>query len=309
MFDKNENTSVIKIITKYPAFIILTFFIAFSLASLSGCAQNNLIRRSASAPLGEVISPVKDSQQIIAKKIPLTFPSAVAIIFVPGNGSQSIPDTTLHIAAAKLKEQLLGNSKFIKSVTVVSGDDLKAKISFERIQALYTADIIVLMSYQQDQRTQQVGAAGLADLTVIGAFLIPGVETKTSTIIDGKVIHIANNAMIFKANGSDERSVHSSSYGRGSTATEESIQGLLAATTDLGKSLSQTLEKFDAYDASQAVSMSSVIGDNTSAADRTVMANDYWNKVDKFKSTGSGAFGWVAVFLAVALCWATRRLN
>lgn len=306
MFDKNNYCNALKPTPKPTRPIILSFLAAFSLASLSGCAQNNFIRSSSSAPLAQVINNVKDSQQLIEKK-PLKFPAAVAIIFVPSIGRQPIPNTTLHLAADKLKGQLLANPKFIKSVAVVSGDDIKEKISLDRIQALYAVDIVILMSYQQDQRIVQTGAAGLADLTIIGAFLIPGVETKTSTVIDGKVIQVASNAMIFKGNGSDERSAHSSSFSMGSTATEESINGLLAATTDFGNSLSQTLAKFDTYDISQAVSMSFVLGDNTSSPGQTKMANDYWNEVDKYKSTGGGAFGLVSVLLAMALCWAVQR--
>ncbi len=309
MFHKNDTVS--ESIIKMNSFnsTVLIFLVAFSMTSLSGCAHNDFIRSSASLPLAEVISNVKDSQNITEKKIPLTFPASVAIIFVHGTGSQPIPDTTLHLAADKLKDQLLANPKFIKSVSVVSRDDLNSKISFDRIQALYAADIVILLSYQQDQSVQQTGAAGLADLTIVGAFLIPGVETKTSTVIDGKVIHIANNAMIFKANGSDERNDNSSSYSRVSTAKEESKQGLLAATTDLGNSLTQTLEKFKAYDASHAVSMSVVIGDNTASTEKTIMANDYWSRVDKYKSTGGGSFGFISIILVGALCWATRRQN
>ncbi len=309
MIEKCDYFSVLNVQLKTSTALIFTFFVAFSLVSLSGCSRNDFIRSSSSAPLAEVINNVKDSRQIIDKKAPLTLPTSVAIIFVPSTQSQSIPETTLHLAASNLKNQLLANSRFIKSVAIVSGDDLKSKISFDRIRALYAVDVVVLISYQQYQRTAQTGAAGLADLTILGAFLIPGVETITSTLVEGKLIHIANDAMIFKATGSDERSANSSSFSKESTQTDESIQGLLAATTDFGKSLSTTLENFKTYDASQAVSMSYVIGDDPSTTAKGKLTNDYWSKVDSYKSTRGGAFGPLAFILVIALCWVTRRLN
>ena len=247
MFDRNDNSCVLKSKVISSNFIIFTFFMAFSLVNLSGCSSTNFIQSSSSVPLSDVISEVKDSHQIAAKK-QLTLPASVGIVFVHGTGYQHLPDTTLHMAADKLKEQLLANPKFVRSVFVVANDDIKTKTSLlERIKSLYGVDIIVLVSYQQDQRTLQSGMGRLADLTVVGSFLIPAVEIKTATIIDGKVIHIEDNSLMFKANGSDERSETSTSYSMDGIVIEESIKGLLAATANFGKSLSQTITRFEAY--------------------------------------------------------------
>ncbi len=256
MFDRNVENEVLKSREMFSNFLTYTFFVVFSVLSLSGCTGTNFIQSSSSVPLADVISEVKDSRQVVDKK-PLTLPASVGIVFVHGTGYQHLPDTTLHMAADKIKEQLLTNPKFVRSVFVVANDDIKTKVSLlDRIKALYGVDVIVLVSYQQDQRTLQSGMGKIADLTLFGSFLIPAVEIKTSTIIDGKVIHIADNSLMFKASGSDEHSETSTSYSMDGIVVEESIKGLLAATTNFGQSLSQTIASFVKYDASRAVTAS-----------------------------------------------------
>ncbi|QWF70887.1 hypothetical protein KEF85_16530 [Methylomonas paludis] len=74
---------------------------------------------------------------------------------MPATGSygSAIPGTSLALATAQLKRQLLSNSQYIKSIIVVPEEDLRGKISLERIRSLYNGDIAFLLSYMLDQRT------------------------------------------------------------------------------------------------------------------------------------------------------------
>ena len=289
--------------------LVVSCLLAFSLVTQFGCAHQGETRSSSSAPLGTLIEPVKDSRQV-DRKAALTLPATVAILMAPGKQSDGIrlPDTTLRQAAEKLKKQLLANPKFIGSVAVATVEDTKGKISLEGLRASYAADIAVILSYQQDQRTGQSGAAGLMDAAIIGMFLVPGVETKTASVIDGMVVHIPSNAIIFRASGLDERSTHSTTHARKDTATEESISSLLAATTDFGNSLCKSLTKFENYDLSQAVPLSLQNTDISSNDAKGKPANDYWGSVNRYKSTGGGAFGLIPLFVSAAFaCAAWRR--
>ncbi len=279
-------------------------------AALSGCAHRDIHRSSSSAPLAKVIETTKDST-MTTRKAPLTLPASVAILFAPPEqrGGTYVPATTLRQAAEKLKHQLVANPKYIKSVTVVAGNDIKEKISLEQIRALYGTDIAILLSYQQDQRSSQSGAAGFMDITIIGAFTIPGVETMTTSIVDGKVIHIPSSAILFMASGTDERSVHSTTYTESSTAMEESINGVHAATANFGTALTAALSKFDNYDFSQAVSISVLTTGSAADTAKDKPANDYWKKVDSYKSTGGGAFGLLPQLMALALCGVVWRIK
>jgi rhombotail lipoprotein len=249
-----------------------------------------------------MIEPVKDSNQM-SLKTPLTLPVSVAIVTVPGEqgANNHVPTTTLRLASEKLRHQLLANSKYVSSVAVVEQNDFAGRISLERIRAIYGADIAIVLFYQQDQRSYQRGVFGLLDATIVGAFLVPGVEMTTSSVIDGKVIHIPSNAIIFRASGTDARSSHSTSFAQSGSLTEESINSILAATSDFGNSLSGTLSKFDHYDLSLAPPLSVL------AQDLAAPANDYWHKVDGYKTTGGGAFGALPLLICLATCCAAWR--
>ena len=288
------------------SFFLLSTLVIFLFTNIAGCAHNQMSISSSSVPLSSFMKPVSESRKV-TNKTPLSLPASVAILFVPGKEVYgSIPYTGLYQASEKLKQQLLNNPKYISSVTVVQADETKNKISLAEIRASYAADIVIILSYQQDQRNSQAGAAGLMDVTIVGAFIVPGVETKTITLVDAKVIHIPNQALIFRTSAIDERSKYSTSYGVDSSIKEESINGLLAATAEVGNSLNKSLIKFENYDLSQAAQMSFLSSGD--AADGT-QANDYWKKVDTYKSSGGGAFGFIPLLIALAVCGLAWRRN
>src|SRR5271157_8322 len=156
-------------------FLLLSVLAIFFFANLVGCAHNQMSKSSSSIPLSSFMRPVSESRQV-NKKTPLSLPASVAILFVPGKDvNSSVPYTSLYQASEKLKQQLLNNPKYISSVTVIQTDETKNKISLAEIRASYAADIVIILSYQQDQRNSQSGAAGLMDVTIVGAFIVPGV--------------------------------------------------------------------------------------------------------------------------------------
>lgn len=288
------------------SFILFLMLSVFSFVILAGCAAlNQRSKFSSSVPLSSFIKPVSDSRQI-DKKTPLTFPVSVSILFIPGGTINkgvytsygSVPYTTLYKASQELKKQLLANPKYISSVSIIQGDETSSMISLNDIRSSYATDVVIILSYKQDQSNSQTGAAGLADVTIVGAFVVPGVKINTTTLVDAKIIHIPNNAIIFRTSATNEHSTHSTSYTVESTATEESINGILAATTEIGNSLNKTLTKFDNYDMSQAMPMANLY----SKESQDKQSNDYWQKVDTYKSSGGGAFGFIPFLMALAIC-------
>jgi len=251
-----------------------------------------------------VADATKDSLQQV-DKAPLKLPASVALIMVPGENPQSpLGDVILRQAAEKLKQQLLAEHTYVKSVGILSGSDARRKLSLAQIRDLYGTDIAVLVSHQQGQRNQQSGAAGLADATIVGAFLVPGVETKTVTVVEGTVIHIPSNSIIFRASGTDERSVHSTTHAERSSADEESVKGMLAATVNFGHTLTKELGSFDNFDLSKAVPLSALAVEGTG---KPSAANDYWAGVDTYKKTGGGTLGGAGLVVAAAICCAAAR--
>lgn len=284
---------------------VLLCLVVFCAATLSGCGAMHAPKSSSSRSLNEIIEPIKDSRQAVQKKS-LSPPVSVAIVMIPSN-QPDYPKTSLRLAADKLKQQLLGNPKYISTVDIVPYIDFKSKISLEQIREIYDADIAILLSYQQDQRRNQSGIAGLMDMTIAGVFLVPGVEITTTSVIDGMVIHILSNAIIFRTSVTDERTSLSTTYAQEGNIQEESIKSMLAATTDFGNSLTKTLSNFENYDFSQAVSLSVLTDKKSIDAARGRPANDYWAKVDYYKSTGGGAVGIVPLLISVVVCCSVWR--
>jgi rhombotail lipoprotein len=273
-------------------------------ALLSGCAPY-VARDSSSIPLGSVIDPVKDSRQI-STKTSLTFPASIAIMFVPGK-ERDLPKTILREAADSLKAQLMSNPKYVRSVSIVTMDDTSAKVSLDDVRALYDAEIAVILSYDQDQISRQNGPGALIDFTVVGAFVAPTAKTETHTHVDGQVVHIVSNALIFRQSGTDKRSEFSTPYGRESAMNSESMNSFLAATTDFGNALANTLTKFDNFDLSQAVSMSVAPAGSNDKESTDGHANS-WNKVDSFKFNGGGSLDLVTfVLMLLGLCFSASR--
>ena len=286
--------------------ILLTGLIIMSLGALAGCARY-AVKSSASESLASVIDTVRDSRQS-TQAAALEFPASVAVIFVPGKVN-GVSETVLHRAEVKLKEQLLANPKYIRSVTIVSVDVVRSKVSLRQIRSMYDADIAVILSYRQDQVQQQSGPGGVMDATLVGALVVPSVETKTATLVDGSVIHIPNNAILFTGSGSDERRAFSTTYGVPATRAEQSNQGVVAATESFGRTITKTLDRFDNFDFSQAVTLSVSASDGTAYAAGTGETGDQWNKVNSFKLSGGGSIDplTMAIMLPFALPILGRR--
>lgn len=284
----------------------LAFIVVVGCLTLTACVHVDIAKHTASAPLAVVLDTTRESRQA-ENKSPLNIPASVAILFIPANDPQnnSVAVTTLRQAADQLKAQLLANPKYISAVTVVPVEE--GKISLERIRTLYATDVVILLSYQQDQRSRQAGAYGMLDVTIVGAFLVPGVVTVTTSVVDGYVVHVPNNAIIFRSSGMSERTARSSTYAEVSTAKEESLSGMKDATIDFGKNLTAALARFEQFDLAQAVP-ATFLTEGPQDNGTYQSANSYWDKVEKYKNTGGGAFGVIPLLLAAGVCaLAVRR--
>jgi rhombotail lipoprotein len=273
-------------------FLLITF-----LTQSMGCAFSP--RESHSQDLAKLISPAKDSVILNDKKA-LALPAAVAVLMVPGNNKSMIPDSTLRIAAEELKKDLLKNTRYISGVSIVSNEDIQKTVSLETLRDLYGTDIIVILSYQQDQRRKQSSIASLLNFTIIPAFLVPSVKLTTATVIEGKIIHIPSNAVIFRSSGVDERAANLTLVDAESNhANEESIKSIVAAVKAFGESANTKIAQLDRFDFMNTISFNKILSDKTSSQSLSNSTSpqtantpvDHWKKVDQFKQTGGGSFG------------------
>lgn len=303
-----------------PPSLLRTALLSMLLLSLSGCGSLHPAS-SRSMQLNDILAPVKDSLIVETKK-PLTFPTTISILMIPGKNSGMVPDSTLRIAAETLKNELLKNEKYVNGVSIISSDDMREKVTLETIRNLYGSDIVIVVSYQQDQRKTQNSVAAFMDIAIAPIFLIPSVKMTTSTVIDGKIIHIPSNAIIFRSSGLDESSTRMTRYSaESSQATEASIRGFIDATVHFGKNISKKLDQLDAFDMKNAISVNTFISEKEPAESQPpssartgdtptpAQPTDNWNRVDNYKRSGGGAAGWleISVLTLCALYMRQRR--
>ena len=273
--------------------------------SLGGCVQSR-VRESSSMSLDKVIESARDSR-VAPEKSSLLLPASVAILVVPGDGQ--VPETVLHQAAEKLKQQLLQNKKYIRSVSIVSSREVTKKITLEQVRTNYGADVIILIFYHQDQRSEQNSVAGLLDGVIIPQYIVPGVKVRATTLVEGVVAHIPSNAVIFRTSVHDEKSSLSTSFSEENVAAKVSVKSFKSAMLNFGKSLSNTLDQFEHFDMSKAGSMTDLLessGESDSpAVGDDAAANDYWKNVDSAKA-GGGAFGFGILLFIGVVCVIAR---
>ncbi len=276
------------------SFKILLLGLAFTVFSGCGTLQSVSDR---SQTLGNILAPVKDSLVTHEKK-PLVFPSNVAILMIPGDDHRLIPISTLTNTAEQLKKNLLKNKKYVRSVSIVSTSDIDQKITLNAIHDLYAADIVVIISYQQDQRKKQSNAAALFDFAIIPVFIIPGVKVTTTTIVDSKIIHIPSNAIIFRSSATNERTAHMTRFtAEQRESNKESIKGLTSAIDQLGKNMSTQINQLDKFDISSAVSLNEVMSEQIKSNENGSKHGDNWSKVDSYKNSGAGSLGCIELIL------------
>lgn len=291
-------------------YLIRLLWVAVLIFSVQGCAIGP--RSTASEDLSQILIPVKDSLVSVDKK-PITFPATVGILMVPSRNTLMVPNSTLWLAAAELKKELLKNDSFINGVLIISTSDIRDKISLDTIRSMYGVDILAVLSYEQDQRSTRNSFATLMDLAIIPAFIVPSIKLTTSTVVDGKIVHIPSNAIVFRASGLDERSIFSTPAStQDGQPNEESIRGLATAVSDFGNNVSKILEGLEDFDYSSAVSMNDVIDQEPSEVGTRGGAtrNDNWEKVDRYKRAGGASIGLIEllalIMVAVGLSLRSR---
>lgn len=280
-------------------------FILGTCLLLAGCINGQLSRATQSVSLSKFVTAPQDSRQ--AKKLePLNFPVSLAIAFVP-DGKENIPLTTLRLAAEALKTELKKNSKYIGDISIVQNDDRQGTISLDEIQRGYGADTIIILSYQQDQRQSQSGVAGLLDISVVGAFVFPGVTNKTVTSIEAKIIHIPNNAILFRPSGFNENSTLSTTYGSRKTLQNESDTSFMLATKDLAKNISDILFRLEKFDIERAANFTIPAEPEKNKNSPIPPHQNNWDTVNSFKQSGGSLDILTGLMLALLGFGAIRR--
>lgn len=215
------------------------------LVFLSGCAGHISHKRSSS-----VVSYLYPNQDkpLETPTIPqLTLSLHVGVAFVPeGTGrnvgfTESDKTRLLSEVAAHFKQQ-----PFVSSIEILPSVYLRPGGGFEnldQLRALHDIDVMVLVSYDQTQFTDE-GLASITYWTLIGAYLIPGEKNDTHTMVDAVVYDIDSRKLLFRAPGISHIKGRSTPVNLSEELRKDSLQGFQQASADLIKNLDVQLELF-----------------------------------------------------------------
>lgn len=219
--------------------------LVFSLLLLSGCAGH--MSRQNSSSVVDYLYPDKQGYIETASIPRLSLPMSIAIAFVPGNSRYDQAFTEqekIHLLdqiSSHLKQQA-----YVRSIDILPGIYLRPGGGFEnldQIRTLHGVDVIVLVSYDQTQFTDE-GFASIAYWTLIGAYIIPGEKNDTHTMVDAVVYDIESRKMLFRAPGISHIKGLATPVNLSEKLHEDSMQGFALASEDLVKNLDHQLALF-----------------------------------------------------------------
>lgn len=196
--------------------VSLSFLVSlFTVISVNGCATGQT--RHATSTVDYLYPNTKDP--IVTPDIPvLTLPMRVGIAFVPGDGGgnygrglMSVRNQSFILTEKKkmdLMQEVANHFKkypYVKDIEMIPSAYLTARGSFanlDQIRTMYGVDVIVLLSYDQVQFTDE-GMLSLTYWTIVGAYVIPGERNDTHTMLDAVVYDIKSRKMLFRAPGTN----------------------------------------------------------------------------------------------------------
>jgi len=238
-----------------------------------------------------------------AESIPvLSLPLRVGIAFVPPAsprdraGQFPSDDATLsENEKMELMKQISAQFKsypFVKSIEQIPTAYLTPRGGFanlEQIRTMYGVDVMVLLSYDQVQFSDQ-GLLSLSYWTIVGAYVVQGEKNDTQTMLDGAVYDIASHKLLFRAPGLSKVKGSATYINLSQQLRRDSERGFTEAATNLVTGLKTQLEEFQ-----QRVK-------STPAEFKVVKQPGY---------TGAAAFGGIetALLCGMGACYLWMRRN
>ncbi len=291
---------------KYTAIILMACFVF-----CSGCASYNNGLRTVQKQSNLASFLFSGNQpQAPAQKAPLLLPAKVGIAFVPGDpASSNLPDTTKKEVIEAVRSQLAKHTKYVAGAQSIPSIYLTPRggvQNLEQVAQQFGVDVIVILGANQFQKHERNSLAAFLDVTIIGQYLIPGNTVDTATVLEAAVYHVPSRALIFRTDGANQMTSRSTHYGSSQTAQNAAASSILDASKKLVVSIGEALVGFEKFDAATAQEIQPL---STSAPNTVTEQKNYWDKANKYRSTGGGSFDliWIGLTGAGLICAATIR--
>jgi rhombotail lipoprotein len=186
----------------------------------------------------------------------LSLPLRVGVAFVPGGdagrrGYQWQVDEGTFSEAQKMQlmkqvRSQFTNCPFVGSIELIPGAYLTPKGGFanlDQIKTLYGVDVMVLLSYDQVQFTDN-GLLSLSYWTIVGAYVVQGEKNDTRTMMDAAVYDIASRKLLFRAPGFGNVKGSATPVNLSEQLRKDSERGFELAATNMTANLAVALDDF-----------------------------------------------------------------
>lgn len=147
---------------------------------------------------------------------------------------------------ARQVSEAFAHHEFIKSVEIIPSAYLAPNGGFENLEQLrriYGVEVMVLLSYDQVQFTDQDTLA-LSYWTIVGAYVVQGEKNDTKTMLDAAVYDIASRKLLFRAPGLSEVKGSATPVNLSEQLRHDSGLGFSIAATNLVTNLAEQLDAF-----------------------------------------------------------------
>jgi rhombotail lipoprotein len=242
------------------------------------------------------------------QKVPLKLPARVGVAFVPGDlATQNIPDTTKKDVIESVRSQLAKHTKYVAGAQSIPSMYLTPKggvSNLEQVARQFDVDVIVLLGANQFQKHERNPLAAFLDITLVGAFIIPGNTVDTDTVLEAAVYHVPSRALVLRADGADRKKSRSTRYGANQSANNDAVSSIEGASKKLVVSIAEALVNFEKFD---AVTAKEIRPNPTLEADSSHSGQEnYWGRVSSYRSSGGGSVDSIWIFMtgAALLCTA-----
>ncbi len=225
-----------------------------------GCGGLGGNQRHRTANLSAYLYPAQTGAAEPSALTRLSLPLRVGIAFVPGDAATSSSGNAVFNANAAesslTEKQKLDLMKSIRnqlsqypsiaSADLIPNDFMTPHGGFadlDRIRTLRGVDVILLLSYDQSQFTDE-GALTLSYWTVIGMYVVPAEKNETKTVLEAAVYDIPSRKLLFRASGSGEFKGSATPVNLSEQLRVDSVKCLDQAATNLVASLSNQIDQF-----------------------------------------------------------------
>lgn len=226
-----------------------------AMVALQGCALcwngcgSRVMRSGNSTSLVEFLYP--DGVPPRTDTVPeLRIPLHVGLAFLPSNRGTSTV-TLDPLQKQELLESIRARFKsrqFVSEISIIPDYYLSAAKGFgglAGVQRLQGLDVIALVSYDQVTR-QNDNPLSLGYLTIVGAYILPGTNRETTTLVDLAVVDPQSRSLVLRAGGTSEARGVTTQANASFGAHKASVQGFEAATAQLIENFDLALTRFEA---------------------------------------------------------------